>query len=356
MTVYFFITGDIHSLTGGYLFNMHIINGLKQKGYTVVVLGSDLKLNDKEGLERISRAGLEKLPLGACVIVDSIVLASLHQIVNEFRGRLKFLGLMHLPVSYDISSGVHGKLDNEELKALNHMELVIVTGRFTCDLLCNAGLNRKKIMIVEPGTEHFPRKRQYKSIPSELLCIANYSAVKAQDILVRGLSMLTAWNWTMHLFGDMEREPGYTTAIRLLIQQLKMENRIFMHGIAGRHEISRIYLNADLFVMPSLFESYGMALTESLAHGIPVVTTTAGNIPDTIPAGMGLLTEPANAGQLAEAIRSLFDEPSKYFALCSAASQYYRQARSWDQAVAEFEVIIRNTIHLRPPPAGGVIP
>jgi glycosyltransferase involved in cell wall biosynthesis len=71
---------------------------------------------------------------------------------------------------------------------------------------------------------------------------------------------------------------------------------------------------------------------------------------------MGLLTEPANAGQLAEAIRSLFDEPSKYSALCSAASQYYRQARSWDQAVAEFEVIIRNTIHLLPPPAGGFIP
>lgn len=340
MTVYFLIPGNIHSLTGGYLYNMHIINGLKQKGYTVCILGSDWKFNDKESLEKISRADLEKLPLGACVVVDSIALASLHQIVQEFGGRLKFLGLIHLPVSYDISSGVHGKLAKEELQALHHMERLIVTGRFTFDLLCNAGLNRKKIMIVEPGTENFPRKTRYKFIPSELLCIANYSAVKAQDILIRGLSMLTAWNWTMDLYGDMEREPGYTTAIRSLIQQLKMENRIFMHGIADRHKISEIFLHADLFVLPSLFESYGMVLTESLTHGIPVVTTTAGNIPDTIPKGMGLLTEPANAGQLADAIRSLFVDPAKYSALCSAASQYYRQVRSWDQAVEEFETCI----------------
>jgi glycosyltransferase involved in cell wall biosynthesis len=113
-----------------------------------------------------------------------------------------------------------------------------------------------------------------------------------------------------------------------------------MHGIVERHEISTVFLNADLFVMPSLFESYGMALTESLAHGIPVVTTSAGNIPYTVPAGMGLLTEPGNEEQLADSIRSLFDDPLKYSNLCAAASQYFRQVRSWEQAVTDFETIL----------------
>ena len=118
-----------------------------------------------------------------------------------------------------------------------------------------------------------------------------------------------------------------------------------MHGIVERHEISTVFLNADLFVMPSLFESYGMALTESLAHGIPVVTTSAGNIPYTVPAGMGLLTEPGNEEQLADSIRSLFDDPVRYSALCSDASQYYIQSRSWEKAVAEFELILRKMMN-----------
>ena len=345
LTVYFLITGDIHTLTGGYLYNKHIINGLQKKGYTVNVLGTDWPWKDREGLEKICRCHLEKLSRGSIVIVDSLILASLHYIVQEFGDRLKFLGLIHLPVTYDVFSGVQGKIASEELKALNHMHNVVVTGQFTFDLLCNAGLNPVKISTIQPGTGQFTRKIKYEPVPSKLLCISNYSALKAQDILIRALYRLTAWNWTLHLYGDTERDTEYTTALRSLILQLKMESRIIMHGIVERHEISKVFLNADLFVMPSLFESYGMALTESLAHGIPVITTMAGNIPNTVPEGMGLLTVPGNEEQLADAIRSLFEDTIKYSALCTAASRYYKQARSWEQAVAEFEILILKMIN-----------
>lgn len=342
MTVYFLITGDIHSLTGGYLYDMHMINGLKNNGYTVSVLGTDWQWKDRDGLEKICRHHLKKIPRGSCVVIDSLILASVHNVVKEFGKELKFLGLIHLPVSYDIFSGIKGKLADEELKALDQMRNVVVTGQFTFDLLCNAGLNPSKITIIQPGTGEFPRKGKYEPVPSKLLCIANYSALKAQDVLIRALYRLNAWNWTLHLYGDTDRDIKYTEALRSHILKLKMESRIIMHGIAERHEISTLFLDADLFVMPSMFESYGMALTESLAHGIPVVTTSAGNIPYTVPDGMGLLTEPGNEEQLADAIRSLFDDPAKYPALCTAASRYYLQARSWEQAVAEFEMILRN--------------
>jgi glycosyltransferase involved in cell wall biosynthesis len=341
MTVHFLMMGDIHSLTGGYLYNMHMINGLKGKGHTVNVFGTDWPWKDRDSLEDICGHHLKKLPQGSLVIVDSLILASLHIIVKEFGERLKFLGLIHLPVSYNVYSGVHGKLADEELTALNHMRQVIVTGQFTFDLLSNTGLNPARICLVEPGTDHFPRKNRYKPVPSQLLCIANYSALKAQDVMIRALHGLTAWNWSLHIYGDTDRDKKYTEVLRSLIQQLKIEHRIIMHGIVERHEISTVFLNADLFLMPSLFESYGMALTESLAHGIPVVTTSAGNIPYTVPAGMGLLIEPGNEEQMAEAIRSLFDDPARYSALCSAASQYYIQARSWEKAVTEFELILR---------------
>ena len=344
VTVHFLTTGDIHSLTGGHLYNVHMINGLQKKGYAVNILGTDWKWKDNHGLEKICRHHFEKLPKGSCVVIDSLILASLHNIVQQFGDTLKFLGLIHLPVSYNIHTGVHGKLADEEFKALNHMSQVIVTGQFTRDLLCMMGIDPMKIRVVKPGTDHFPRKRKYNPVPSKLLCIANYSALKAQDVLIRALYRLNAWDWTLHLYGDMDRDKEFTAALRSLNQQLKMEHRIIMHGIVERHEISTVFLNADLFVMPSLFESYGMALTESLAHGIPVVTTSAGNIPYTVPEGMGILTEPGNEELLADSIRSLFDDTVKYSALCTAASRYYRQGRSWEQAVTEFEMIILKMI------------
>jgi len=333
--------GDIHSLTGGYLYNMHMIKGLEQKGYSVNIIGTDWPWNNEVDLENISRYHFEKLAQGSFIVVDSLVLASLHNVVREFSGRLILLGLMHLPATYNILSGVHGVLANEERIALHHMRLVIVTGKFTFDLLRNAGLNPEKIRIVEPGTEHFPQKQHYKPVPSELLCIANYSVIKAQDKLVRALHRLIAWEWTLHLYGDTDHDRLYVAALRTLIQQLNLEHRVILHGIVERDEISPVFLQADLFVMPSLFESYGMALTESLAHGVPVVTTTAGNIPNTIPAGMGLFAEPGNEEKLASAIRELFEDREKYSTLCRAASQY--KTRSWEQAVTEFEMIIRAT-------------
>jgi glycosyltransferase involved in cell wall biosynthesis len=344
MTVHFLTMGDIHSLTGGYLYNMNIMEGLEQNGYSVNIIGTDWPWDNKPELEKISRFHFEKLVAGSCILIDSLVLSLLRREVQEFSDKLIFVGMIHLPASYSISSDGYGKLSGEELLALHQMRQVIVTGQFTFDLLCNAGLNPAGIRVVEPGTDQFPQKTHYKPVPSELLCIANYSPIKAQDILIRSLNRITDRDWTLHLYGDKDRDKEYSAMVNSLIKEFHLKKRVIMHGIAGRDEITAIFLDADLFVMPSLFESYGMALTESLAHGIPVVTTRTGNIPVTVPAGMGIFVEPGNEQQLADAIRSLLDDPAKYTSLCADASQYHLRARSWEQAVTEFEMIISKTV------------
>jgi glycosyltransferase involved in cell wall biosynthesis len=341
MSVYFLSGGDINSLTGGHLYNMHIINGLKNKNYSVSLQAAGGKWDNKEGIDKMCRLYLQKIPWGSCIIIDSLILASLTNLVRKSMDRFKFLGLIHLPVSYDIKTGIHGKLSEDELGALNHMHRLVVTGGFTFDLLCNAGIDPRKITIIQPGTDQFPRKAQYARVPSNLLCIANYSALKAQDVLIRALSRLKTRNWTLHLYGDTDRDPEYTSFLRSLILYLGLESRIIVHRIVERQNISKVFLEADLFILPSLFESYGMVLSESLAHGIPVISTLAGNIRNTVPEGMGILIEPGNEAELADSISSLFDSPEKYSALCTASSSYYKQSRSWEQAVSEFESVIR---------------
>ncbi len=344
MTIHLIIMGDIQSLTGGYLYNLRMIEGLEQKGYSVNIFGYDWPWKNESDLGRICRFYFEKLTVGSCILIDSLVLARLQMPVREFSNRFIFVGLIHLPASYKFVPGGTGKLSGEELMALHQMKRLIVTGQFTHDLLCKAGVNPANIRIVEPGTDPFPQKTHYKPVPSELLCIANFSPIKAQDILICSLSGLTARTWTLHLYGDKDRDKEYSNRINSLIKQFHLETRVILHGIATRDEITALFLNADLFVMPSLFESYGMALTESLAHGVPVLTTRAGNIPRTVPDGMGILVKAGKAEELTDAIRSLLDDPNKYASLCAAASRYQLHARSWEQAVTEFEKIIREII------------
>ena len=70
-------------------------------------------------------------------------------------------------------------------------------------------------------------------------------------------------------------------------------------------------MSSDIFVLASRFEGYGMAIAEAISHGLPVVSTTAGAIPDTVPEGAGLLVPPESPGALAEALRLLISNPVK---------------------------------------------
>jgi glycosyltransferase involved in cell wall biosynthesis len=344
MKLYFIIPGNIHSLTGGYLYDMKMIRGLEEQGYDVPIIGIDEPLTCLAAIEGYCRSQFIKLPPGTCVVIDSLVLGLLHKLVREFSDRLNIVGLIHLPVTYNILS-YKMKLADYEINAMMDASSLIVTGRFMVQLLGDAGIPSEKITIVEPGTERYPRKRTYKKLPTELLCISNYSAIKAQHVLVQALEKIRHMDWSLNLYGNMQRDERYVASLRSYILRKNLEGRILLHDTIPHDQISAAFLQSDLFILPSLFESFGMVLAESLAHGIPVVTTVAGNIPYTVPPAMGVFTERGNADHLAYALNELMLDEEKYASLYRAASDYHKQARSWETAISDFESIIRYQVY-----------
>jgi len=77
-----------------------------------------------------------------------------------------------------------------------------------------------------------------------------------------------------------------------------------------------------------------MALAEALAHGLPVISTTAGAIPDTVPASAGLLVPPGDTGAFTEALRRFLDEPALRARLAAGARKAGARLPDWPQAVA----------------------
>ncbi|HEY3719727.1 MAG TPA: glycosyltransferase family 4 protein, partial [Roseiarcus sp.] len=87
---------------------------------------------------------------------------------------------------------------------------------------------------------------------------------------------------------------------------------------------------------------YGMAFTEALAHGLPVIGTTAGAIPETVPEGAGLLTPPDDIHALSLAVRRLIEDSSERRRLAEAARAAAAALPTWEQAAELFSRAIES--------------
>src|SRR5262249_62134780 len=99
-------------------------------------------------------------------------------------------------------------------------------------------------------------------------------------------------------------------------------------------EVAPLSLSADLFVLPSRFEGYGMAYPEAIAHGVPVIGTTAGAIPQTVSAEAGVLVAPDDVEALVGTLQRLIANRHERERLAAGARA--AQFPSWNQQAALF--------------------
>jgi glycosyltransferase involved in cell wall biosynthesis len=107
-------------------------------------------------------------------------------------------------------------------------------------------------------------------------------------------------------------------------------------GDLDRDALERQYARADVFVLPSYLEGYGMALAEAVAFGLPVISTTAGAIPETVPADGSILVAPGDSRALAKALGMVIDDPTRRAALAAAARAARASLPTWATATAKF--------------------
>ncbi|HEY4787997.1 MAG TPA: glycosyltransferase, partial [Bacteroidales bacterium] len=118
-------------------------------------------------------------------------------------------------------------------------------------------------------------------------------------------------------------------------------NKVFIHGTISGEALSEAYVTSDLFVHPSEFETYGMALAESLAHGVPVVASTGGGICKTVPAKMAQFFKPGDVYGLQAILEELFENSELYKRLYTQALTYHEHVQSWQKSCDLFEKAIR---------------
>jgi len=151
----------------------------------------------------------------------------------------------------------------------------------------------------------------------KLITVAHFDRFKGHEVLLKALRLVNPETpWQCLLVGDGTER----TAIEDAARAWGLDDRVQFLG--SRSDVPDLLRQTDIFVLPSLWEPFGIAVLEAMAAGIPVIACRAGGIPEIITDGTtGLLVPPGNPEALAQAIQYLLSHPSVAQGLTSEAQR-----------------------------------
>ncbi len=354
------LPGKLEQNTGGYLYDRHIVDGLRQRGWRIGVheLDTTFPYPDSKALAHAA-ATLAGLPEHACVVIDGLALGAMPDVVELHATRLCLVGLVHHPLALETGLGpeIAERLHASERQALSSTRAVITTSVSTARTLLHYAVPLEKITTVAPGvTKPSPTtsdtadaslqgtslqgtgERAPPSLgnPLKLLCVATLIPRKGHDVLIEALRELVDKPWVLTCVGSDQRDRAWAEELRLRIDGAGLASRVQITGEISAGELQECYRRADVFVLASHHEGYGMVFDEAIANGLPIVATAAGAIVDTVPENAGLLVPPDDPPALANALASLLDASDSLHELRDGACRASRNRRSWGRACTEF--------------------
>jgi glycosyltransferase involved in cell wall biosynthesis len=345
-TVFVVVPGDLEARTGGYGYDRQIVAGLRQRGWTVHVVNLAGNYPSPSQDERAAAArALAAIPEGARVLVDGLAFGVLPAEAGVERARLRLTALVHHPLGLEtgLDASMSERLLASERQALTSARGVIVTSTPTVDAVRRLGVEAERIAVVEPGTDPAPIAHGSGGGLRQLLCVASIVPRKGYDVLLRALERLARFEWHLTCVGSMERDSAYARAVAAHAGSPLLQGRVSLPGELSGASLDAAYAASDLFVLPTHYEGYGMAVAEALARGIPVVSTPTGAIPVLVGRDAGILVEAGDVAGLAQALESLFADAAAYARLRAGARRARTSIPDWDRAVRQMEAALLRT-------------
>jgi glycosyltransferase involved in cell wall biosynthesis len=166
-----------------------------------------------------------------------------------------------------------------------------------------------------------------------LLCVATLTPRKGYELLVRALAAIPHRNWRLTCAGSLDRDAPTVARVRELIRDSGLEDRVSLAGDMDAAALAVEYDRADLFVLPTLYEGYGMAVAEALARGLPVVSTATGAIEDLVRDG-GIVVPPGDLAAFTAALSGVIGDARLRARLAEGARRVRERLPTWDTAAA----------------------
>jgi len=345
--LWFLIPGELDTPTGGYRYDKRIIQGLRDLGWRVEhrALVGDFPLPSRIAREAALEA-VAAIPDGETVVVDGLAYGALPDLAESEGPRLGLIALVHHPLWMEtgLDPSLSELLRRSEDRALAQARGMIATSDATARLLSDRGIARDRIRVVVPGVDRAPASTGSAGPDTRLLCVATLTPRKGHDLLLRALAGLTELPWHLRCVGSLDRDTRWSRELRRLARDLGLDGRVTFTGSLDDPRLELEYRQADLFVLPTRFEGYGMVAAEALAHGLPIVATRTGAMPELIPPQAGALVSPDDPEALRVALEGLMADADARRRLAVGARTAGLRLPTWSESAGAFAAACRGLI------------
>ena len=343
--------------SGGHTYNDRVLRHWAERGHPAqaVLVGGGWPHPDDAARERLA-AALREHPVS---LVDGLVGACCPQQIQEAvaTGRQVVL-LIHLPLADETGLALDQARDLEGLERwAAHAATAVVATSQTAAEDVRRRHELPRVGAVPPGAD--PRPIAPGSVPEpggaldgsdaagdapRLGVLASVTPRKNQSGLVEALAVLADRAWTAEFVGP-QPDPAYAAPVRDRAAALGLANRIALPGVLDDADLERFWSRLDLLVLPSLHETYGLVVTEALAHGIPAVVsrgtgavealtgTPCDGVDPADPAGA--LIDPRSREDMARVLGGWLDEETTRTTWRARALARRADLRPWSAAADE---------------------
>lgn len=342
--------GDLETLTGGYIYDKRILAELQKLGWQANTLSLDGRFPSVSETTKAQTAQvLAGVDANQPLVIDGLALGALGVHAETIVARRSFVALVHHPLALEsgIDQQTAATLFESERQTLALAMAIVVTSEITRQTLVSQyNVLPEKITVVEPGVDR-PSQAEIESARAtgagqtvRLLSVGALVPRKGFDVLIQALGQLRDLDWQLTIVGDTQRSSPCTELVMSLIEQHGLQSRIKLAGALPAEQLAAQYAKADVFVLASRYEGYGMAYTEALAWGLPVVGTDGGASAQTLatPAAKTVPTESPAA--LAQALGELITNPNLRRQMQQAACEHAQRLPTWQASGKQFAQVL----------------
>ncbi|MBA2533518.1 MAG: glycosyltransferase family 4 protein [Rubrobacter sp.] len=339
MRIAFLTVGDTGRKTGGYLYNARLISGLRERDFEVEKIVA-CGVSPGEQRTAASRLGSAFDPSRYdAIVVDALARIVVYPHLDLWRASRPVVALVHeLP---SVANGGHDRGRGYEEPLLHANRLVAVSGHGR-DVLRNRGVETWRIHVVPPGFDGVTRgeRSRLQDDLVRVLCVAQWVPRKAILTLVEAWTLSERPGAVLELIGETDADPEYGIRVRAAIDTAK-RGSIIVSGRVDDATLGDAYASADIFVLPSRYEGYGIVYAEALASGLPVVACDVGPVPELVGRKAAVLVPVNDRDALSTALDLLLGDPTLRARMSEAASRRASHLPRWQDTVTGFENALR---------------
>jgi glycosyltransferase involved in cell wall biosynthesis len=332
------VYGDIDTPTGGYLYDRMLVNHLEERGHEVEIISQErlpylenIRHNFSwELVERVKELSPDLLLEDE---LNHISLFESNRRLREEVGCPMISIVHHLSCRASRSEKEAAMFEYFESLFLMSVDGFLFNSQATRESVEEL-VGRKMGVVAHPGKDHLPIEHgswKHEHDTFRMLFVGNVLPHKGLDILVSAVASLDDDAILDVVGSELDRE--YLGRVGRMIVANDLTERVVFHGHVPRSELEQLMIRADVLVVPSFMEGYGIVYAEALGYGLPIVATTAGGAREVLTDDCGILVEPGNVDKLSEALAELMDDPTRRARMGEAARERYRDLPRWSDSM-----------------------